>query len=174
MHDNAAACRAILARAERDLGKDAVSGRTPPLAGWQVGKSKVFLKFWHLDALAVLVQRHNNAAVKLQVRHSAGKLTICPDSGSAVRCAPDFAFQAAMTGIACRCRLRKVMVRSPSLFFSYSLPSFCRSQSSCYASWHLAPSFWTMLRSNLLLYCIHVCPSGAGSHTQGRDGNFHE
>ncbi len=68
VHDNSAACRAILARAEADLGAAPVSGRNPPLSGWQVGNTKVFLKFWHLDALGSLVQRHNHAAVQFQVR----------------------------------------------------------------------------------------------------------
>ncbi len=64
--------RTILVQAEKALGDTVVAGRTPALAGWQIGQTKVFLKFWHLDALAILTKRQNEASYKLQVKLGKG------------------------------------------------------------------------------------------------------
>lgn len=61
-----AVCRTILTRAAAALGDVAVAGRQPALEGWQVGHSKVFLKFWHPDALGLLLDTHIRSACKLQ------------------------------------------------------------------------------------------------------------
>lgn len=37
------------------------------LAGWQIGKTKVFLKYWHLDLLNTLLVSHDRAALRLQL-----------------------------------------------------------------------------------------------------------
>ena len=57
-------CTAILTRGQRVVGAMAFAGRSPALEGWRIGRTKVFLKWWHADVLAYLVDKVNAAWAK--------------------------------------------------------------------------------------------------------------
>jgi hypothetical protein len=64
---SAATCKTILEKVAAILGPaTAVSGHVPALQGWQLGHTKVFLKYWHPDALNLVLLRHDRGARAIQ------------------------------------------------------------------------------------------------------------